>query len=177
MRKFEFDYLICIRARREKEWEMCLNYGNNGCHFVSDKKSRKQRSEKVWSYDGIKEERLSKNMFLWPQQDRRKRRRAYIWKNHINSVSVVMKSTVFWYIRPYSPLSQPTFWRNMSPQLHCRVNRARYQHKNRWQGEAGVTLPPTFTLVFSLLIRPWRWRLNIPPKRRLTFNWLHCFIS
>jgi hypothetical protein len=35
-----------------------------------------------------------------------------------------------------------------------------------------------FTLVFcSLILRPWRWRRYIPPKRRLTFNGLHCIIS
>jgi hypothetical protein len=39
-------------------------------------------------------------------------------------------------------------------------------------------LPPAFTLVSSSrLIRPWRWRRNIPPKRQLTFNGLHGVIT
>jgi hypothetical protein len=28
-----------------------------------------------------------------------------------------------------------------------------------------------------LIIRPWRWKLHVPPKLWLTFKWLHCVLS
>jgi hypothetical protein len=44
--------------------------------------------------------------------------------------------------------------------------------------EQRLCFPHDFTLVFArLILRPWIWRQNVPPKRRLTFNGLHGFIS
>jgi hypothetical protein len=64
---------------------------------------------------------------------------------------MITKSSVFRDITPCSPL---------------RANR-------RFGGKCG--LPPASTLVS--IIRPWRWRLHVPPKRRLTFKGLHPVIS
>jgi hypothetical protein len=41
-----------------------------------------------------------------------------------------------------------------------------------------LCLPAAFTLFFPwLILRLWRWRRHVPPKRRLTFNGLHGVIS
>jgi hypothetical protein len=29
----------------------------------------------------------------------------------------------------------------------------------------------------ELILKPWRWRRYVLPKRRLTFNWMHCDVS
>jgi hypothetical protein len=38
-------------------------------------------------------------------------------------------------------------------------------------------LPASLWLLAWLILRPWRWRRNVPPKRLLTFNWLYCVTS
>jgi hypothetical protein len=65
---------------------------------------------------------------------------------------VVMKSSIFWDITLRSPL---------------KVNR-------RFGGifRQGLLPSPRWFLAW-LIIRPWRWRRNVPPKRRFTFNGLH----
>jgi hypothetical protein len=68
---------------------------------------------------------------------------------------VVMKSTVFWYITPCSPLKVN---RNFGGTYHHhlqgrRISGAISQHESRWLS-----------------------RTYVPPKRRLTFNGLHSVI-
>jgi hypothetical protein len=60
MRKFEFDYLRCLRETRKNRVRNVNKLWENGCHFGSDKKSKKQSSEKYGHANGIKEERLPK---------------------------------------------------------------------------------------------------------------------
>jgi hypothetical protein len=81
--------------------------------------------------------------------------------------AVVMKSTtrIFWDITPCAPLKVN---RRLGEtyRLHLqvrRISRARTQPESRWQAE--------------LILRPWRWRWYVPPKRRLTFNGLHRVVS
>jgi hypothetical protein len=83
--------------------------------------------------------------------------------------AVVMKSTTFWDIRPWSPLS---------------VNRRfggtyRLHHHGRKNKLSKLCLPSAFTLVScsGYFFRPWSWTRYVPPKRRFTLNGLHGVIS
>jgi hypothetical protein len=67
--------------------------------------------------------------------------------------AVVMKSSAFWDIVSCSSL---------------KVN----------QSFGGIPLTTCFMLVsWWLIFRPWGWRRHVPPKRRLTCNWLHEVVS
>jgi hypothetical protein len=82
--------------------------------------------------------------------------------------AVVMKSTIFWNITPYSPLSvKRRFWGTY--RLHLQRRKTKLSKKLAWKEmesfHAGFLL--------SLFFQPWRWRRNVPPKRRLTLNGLH----
>jgi hypothetical protein len=65
--------------------------------------------------------------------------------------ATVMRSSIFWDIRPCSPLKV-----NQSSRS-CHL-------VSRW-------------FLACLILRTWRWRRNVPPKRRLTFDGLHGVIS
>jgi hypothetical protein len=72
---------------------------------------------------------------------------------------------IFWDITPCSPSK---FGRRFGGtyRLHFqgrRISRARNQRKGRWPAQ--------------LILRPWRWRRYVPPKRRLNFNRLHGVIT
>jgi hypothetical protein len=70
---------------------------------------------------------------------------------------VVMKNSVFWDITPCSPL---------------KVKR-RFRWTYRKQG-----LPfASFWFLAWLILRPWRWRRHVLPKRQSTFNGLHGVIA
>jgi hypothetical protein len=65
----------------------------------------------------------------------------------------------------YSVESQPTFRRNISPPSSgSKKLQAACHLRSRW-------------FLAWLILRPWRWRRYVPPKRRLAFNWVHCIIS
>jgi hypothetical protein len=57
---------------------------------------------------------------------------------------------------------QPTFRRNISPPSSGSKNKL--SKKAAWKQVASRA---------RLILRPWRWRQYVPPKRRLTFNGLH----
>jgi hypothetical protein len=76
--------------------------------------------------------------------------------------------------------------------LHtCRMNfqRTYCPGRHATQNNRGLVLPPVLNMrcmkrssachllsrwfLARLILRPWRWRLYVPPKRRLTFNGLH----
>jgi hypothetical protein len=86
-----------------------------------------------------------------------------------------MTNTVFWDITPCSSLKVNRRF-GLIYRLHPkrRKNRSRYQHEGKWQMPACHILP---RLYFSRLIRHWRWRRYVPPKRWLTSNGLHGVIS
>jgi hypothetical protein len=73
--------------------------------------------------------------------------------------AVIMKSSVFWDITPYSPLkANRRFGGTCRLQLQGQgISQARNQRESR--------------------LRPWRWKRHILPKHRLTFHGLHCVIS
>jgi hypothetical protein len=55
--------------------------------------------------------------------------------------------------------------------LNSFLNQRRNQHQ---AGGRQLALPATcFMLVSWLILRPWRWRRHVPPKRPMTFTWLH----
>jgi hypothetical protein len=75
--------------------------------------------------------------------------------------AVAMRSTIFWDITPCSPL---------------KVNR-RFGRIYRLQLQSfSCHLLPRWFLA-RLILRPWRWRVYVPLKRRLTFNGLHGVIT
>jgi hypothetical protein len=80
--------------------------------------------------------------------------------------AVVMQNTVFWDITLCSPFKVNIhFGGTYHLHLQIRISRARFQRKK----QVASTLLATFF--------PWRWRRYVPPKRRLTFNGLHCVMS
>jgi hypothetical protein len=86
--------------------------------------------------------------------------------------ALVMKSTIFWDIRPCSPLSvNRRIGGTYRLYLQGRkISWARNQRESR-------CLLPTHWFLAQLFLRTWRWRRYIPPKRRLTFNGLYGVIS
>jgi hypothetical protein len=72
--------------------------------------------------------------------------------------AVVMKISVFWYVRPCSPLKvNGRFVRTYRHHLKVqRVSRTRNQHESKWL---------------------WRCKRHVPPKRPLTFNGLQGVMS
>jgi hypothetical protein len=91
--------------------------------------------------------------------------------------AVNMKSSIFWDITACSPLK--VNWRfGGTCRLHLqgpRISRTRNQRERRWQAELSCHLLSLWFLPW-LILRPWRWRRHIPPKRLLTLNGLHGFI-
>jgi hypothetical protein len=81
-----------------------------------------------------------------------------------------LKSSIFWDTAPCSPLKVNQHL-GRTYLLHLqgrRISWARNQRESRLQAE-----PHAFTLVsFQLILRPWRWRLYVPPKCWLIFNGL-----
>jgi hypothetical protein len=89
-----------------------------------------------------------------------------------------VKSIIFWDMTPWSPLS---FNRHFGGtcRLHLqdrRINQARNQRESRWQAKLYSDMLSRWFLA-RLILRPWRWRRHVLPKRRLTFNGLHGVIS
>jgi hypothetical protein len=81
------------------------------------------------------------------------------------------KSYIFWDITPCSPLRVNRHYGGTC-RLHLqdrRISQARNQRKGC--GSACCLLHT------GLILRSWRWRRYVPPKRRLTFNGLHGIIS
>jgi hypothetical protein len=75
-----------------------------------------------------------------------------------------LKSSIFWDITSCSQLKMNRRFGG-SCRIHIqgrRISQARNQREAR---------------SYLLILRPWRWRWHVPPKRRLTFNWLHGVIS
>jgi hypothetical protein len=74
---------------------------------------------------------------------------------------IIIKNTTFWDITPCSPLKvNRRFQRNISPPS---------------SGSKKLCVPRWF--LTRLILRPLSRRRHVPPKRRLTFNGLHCVIS
>jgi hypothetical protein len=84
----------------------------------------------------------------------------------------IWKNSIFWDTTPCGPMK--VNWRfGGTYRHHLRdliIRKARNQH------EVGSKLCFAWFLV-RLILRPWRWRWYIPPKRWLTFNNLHGIIS
>jgi hypothetical protein len=78
----------------------------------------------------------------------------------------VLKYSIFCNITPYSPLKVNRHF-GVAWHLYFECRRKR---KTRNQYQTG-----SWFLAW-LFLRPLRWRLYVPPKCRLTFNWLHGFI-
>jgi hypothetical protein len=78
---------------------------------------------------------------------------------------MVMKSCIFWDITQDNSLKLN--WRfGGTCSLHLRgrrISQARSQRESRWQAELFLA---------SLILRSWRWRRHIPPKRWSTFSGL-----
>jgi hypothetical protein len=113
---------------------------------------------------------------------------------------IKLKSTIFWDITPCSLLKVNRRFGG-TYRLHLqgrKISRARNQSESRWQattltlnGLHGVisqkmvlfittavrTSNPTNPLLPPAILRHWRWKRYVPPKRRLTFNGLHRVIS
>jgi hypothetical protein len=77
-----------------------------------------------------------------------------------------VKSSIFWYITPCSEL-----------EVNRRFGRSRLHFQNRRISQAKMSLAAFSCWFACLILRPWRWRWHVPPKRRLTFNGLHGVIS
>jgi hypothetical protein len=119
---------------------------------------------------------------------------------------LALTSTIFWDITPCIPLtSSRRFGGTYCLHLQGgRISPARNQHESRWQAEqrttrryiredstlhnhrcenlkSYITMSPYHLLsrwfLARLILRPWRWRRYVPPKRRLTLNRLHDVIS
>jgi hypothetical protein len=84
---------------------------------------------------------------------------------HLVTITIeCLKISIFWDIMRRSPLKVNRRFGGTC-RLHFqgrRISRARNQCESRWQAE---------------LLLPFRWKLYVPLKRRLTFNGLHGVIS
>jgi hypothetical protein len=88
------------------------------------------------------------------------------------STSAYLKRTIFWDMTPCSLLKVNRRFGG-TYRLHLqgrRIRRASNQRESRRQAEQGWFLA-------RLILRPWRWRQYVTPKRRLTFTGLHGVIS
>jgi hypothetical protein len=81
-----------------------------------------------------------------------------------------LKSSVFWDVTPCSPLK--------TNRRFCGTCRLQFQGQ-RIIGQARLYLLPAsvWFLSWLIILRPWRWRRHVPPKRQLNFNGLHGVIS
>jgi hypothetical protein len=79
-------------------------------------------------------------------------------------IHIILKNSSVWDITPYSPLKiNRHFGTKCRLHRQCRImNQARNQRESRWQTE-----------FWFFIIIPWRWRRQVPPKLRLTFNGLN----
>jgi hypothetical protein len=86
-----------------------------------------------------------------------------IWGSHCGGYE---ESYLLGYNAVQSIESQPTFRRNMSPTSagSKKKSSSACHLLSRW-------------FLTRLILRPWRLRRHVPPKRQLTFNWLHGAIS
>jgi hypothetical protein len=87
-------------------------------------------------------------------------------------INILVKSTYLWDTTPRSPLKVNGLFGGTC-RLHLqdrRVRRARNQRGSRWQADLCWFLT-------RLILRPWKWRRYVSPKRPLTFNGLHGVIS
>jgi hypothetical protein len=78
---------------------------------------------------------------------------------HIFGSTSNFKTTIFWDIAPFSPL---------------KVNR---RFRGTYRLNFYSLIPLSRWYFGRLILRPWRWRRHVPPKRRLTFNGLHGAVS
>jgi hypothetical protein len=85
---------------------------------------------------------------------------VFVQGNH----DITLKSSIVWDIMPCSPLK--VNWRFGGTRRLHQQDRIISQQET-W-GTAGS---------FHLLSRRWRWKRYVPPKPRLTFNWLHRMLS
>jgi hypothetical protein len=85
---------------------------------------------------------------------------------------VMKSSTIFCDITPCSPLKVN---RRFGGTCRLHLQRRRISQA-RNQRDGGSTQRPA-VLASWLILRLWRWRPHVPPKRRLTFNRLHGVIS
>jgi hypothetical protein len=90
---------------------------------------------------------------------------------HSPKLILSLNSTIFWDIMLCSPLS--VNWRfGGTYRLHLQGRRISWA---RDHSSACFLLSCRF--LARLILGPWRWRRQVPPKRRLTFNGLHGVIS
>jgi hypothetical protein len=82
-----------------------------------------------------------------------------------------MKSIIFWDMTPCSPLSSNRRFRG-TYRLHLQGRRNRFS-KNQQASKQVASR----RFLLNLLLRPWKWRRYVPPKRRLKLNGLHDVIS
>jgi hypothetical protein len=92
--------------------------------------------------------------------------------------AVVMKSSAFWNITPPSPLKVNRLFRGTC-RLHLQCRKISQARNKREAGDKHVPHlpPPSCWFLPSFILRLWRWRRHVPPKRRLTFNGLRSIIS
>jgi hypothetical protein len=77
-----------------------------------------------------------------------------------------MKSTVFWNIKPCSPL--------IVNRRFGGTYRLHLQGRTMWWARYQLCLQPASPWYLArLILQTWRWKRYVPPKRRLTFNGLH----
>jgi hypothetical protein len=77
----------------------------------------------------------------------------YVWFEVLTAV--VIKSLIFWDITPWSPLRVKEHFGGTSSRLKL------------------CLLPGSYWYLCWLILRLWRWRRHVPPKRQLAYNGLH----
>jgi hypothetical protein len=82
-----------------------------------------------------------------------------------------MKKTIFWDIRPCSPL-----YVNGRFGGACRLNFQGEKINRARNNDLTRSKKSSCWFLAWLILRPWKWRRHVPPKRRLTFGGLHSVI-
>jgi hypothetical protein len=92
---------------------------------------------------------------------------------HVGSevlTAVVMNSSLLWDITPCSPLKV-----NQRFEGTCRLH-LQGPRISRTRNQRGSNLLSRW-FIARFILRPWKWRRRVSPKRRFTFNGLHGILS